>query len=227
MGKNGSKKGRTFWTVCSYCYYMYEYENKYEECRLLCQNCRKGFHAVAVAAPPEGFLVRGKDGKYHSGYGFFQLPYLGYSFLGDNKEVGQGNAGKKRDVVEISDDSDDDDERKKMHVKNETLPRNQESEVEVEGLNDGERRGVIKRVKSVPRSTKKMAGRGVKGEKVEKVNVESGKRVAGGYCVSDGGIRLGSGTESGENGVKDDKSEFIEEEEEEDDDIFLGLKDIC
>lgn len=191
---------------------MYEYEKKYEEGRLLCQNCRKGFHAVAVAAPPGGFLVRGKDCKYYSGYGFFHLHRLGYSFLGDDKEVGRGkNTGKKNDVVvEISDDSDDD-EWKKMNVKNETVPRNIKREVKAEGSNSGGARGVIKRVKSVPMNAKKMAGRGVKGKKVEKVNVESGN---GGDC--------GIGSD-GQNAVEDEELEFFDV----DDDIFVGLRDIC
>ncbi|XVF17347.1 hypothetical protein REPUB_Repub10bG0113100 [Reevesia pubescens] len=230
-GKNEPKKGPsetenekdTFWTVCPYCYFMYEYEKEYEECCLLCQNCRKGFHGLAVAAPPpEGLLVKGKDGEYYSGYGFFPLGYSGKSFLDDKKEVGGGDTGKKHEIVEISDDSDD--EKEEMHVKNDA------SEVKVEGLNNGEGRGVMKRVKSVPRNTKKIMGRGVKRSKVEEVRVvemneEFGNGVADSDCGigsgSDDGIRLGSG--GGQNDCYEDDLEFFEG----DDDIFVGLKDIC
>ena len=180
----GIEKG-TFWTVCPYCNYMYEYGKKYEECRLLCKNCRKGFHAMVVAAPPEGFLVRGKGRKYYSGYGFFQLGYSGNSLFGGKKDVGRGDTGKKH-VVEISDDSDD--EKKEMDVRNEA------GKVKV-GLNNGEKRGVMKRVKFVSRNIKKIEGRGVKGRKIEKVsvveiNVQFENGVAAGDYGSDDGIRL-------------------------------------
>ncbi|XP_021275055.1 uncharacterized protein LOC110409883 [Herrania umbratica] len=210
-----NEKGR-FWTVCPYCYYMYEYEKKYEECCLLCQNCRKGFHGVAVAAPTESLLVKGKDGGYYSGYGFFPLGCFGDSFLGGKKEVGGGDTGKKHEVVEISDDSDD--EKKNVDVKNEG------SKVKVEVLNSGEGRRVMTRVKSVPRNTKKIMGKGVKGKKVEKMsvlemNVESGNGVGDGDCGSGGGVSVGSGCQDG---CTENELEFFEG----DDDIFVGLKGI-
>ncbi|KAG6401164.1 hypothetical protein SASPL_138010 [Salvia splendens] len=44
----------TFWTVCPYCYYVYEYDKVFEDCCLKCQNqrCRRVLHAVPIAGPP-------------------------------------------------------------------------------------------------------------------------------------------------------------------------------
>ncbi|KAE9620095.1 putative DnaJ domain-containing protein [Lupinus albus] len=35
----------TFWTACPYCWNLFEYETKYEDCTLLCQSCGKTFTA--------------------------------------------------------------------------------------------------------------------------------------------------------------------------------------
>ncbi|KAL1540789.1 hypothetical protein AAHA92_25090 [Salvia divinorum] len=44
----------TFWTICPYCYYVYEYDKVFEDCCLKCQNqrCRRVLHAVPIAGPP-------------------------------------------------------------------------------------------------------------------------------------------------------------------------------
>ncbi|KAK6258802.1 hypothetical protein SCA6_013276 [Theobroma cacao] len=152
-----------------------------------------------------------KHGHSHRVNGRF-----GDSFLGDKKEVGGGDTGKKHKVVEISDDSDD--ETKYMDVKNKG------NKVKVEVLNTGEGRRVMTRVKSVPRNTKKMMGKGVKGKKVEKMsvlemNVEFGNGVGDGDCGSGsgGGVGVGSGCQDG---CIENELEFFEG----DDDIFVGLK---
>lgn len=216
-----TEKG-TFWTVCPYCYYMYEYEDKYEECCLLCQYCRRGFHGAPVAAAPERMLVKGEESYYCSGYGFFPLGYSGDDFLGDKKKFGERDTGKKHDVVEISDSSGDD-EDKVTDVKIEAVRMKTE-----EGLSNGEgRRGVMKRVKSVPSNSKKLMGRGVK-RMIQKVNVaqldvEFGNGVADIGSGSGGGTtRLGSGSDQN-GGCNEGDLEFFEG----DDDIFVGLKDIC
>lgn len=141
-GETGNVKG-SFWTACSYCYYKFEYEKKYEECSLRCRNCRKGFHAVAVAPPSESLLA-----KYSSGN----------SSMGDKKETRRRGKGKRHDVVEIS---DSDDEKKELGVKIEA------NKVKAEGFNNSEGSVVMKRLKSVARNTKKIAGRGIKIKKVE------------------------------------------------------------
>ncbi|MBA0769031.1 hypothetical protein Gotri_017799 [Gossypium trilobum] len=141
-GETGNVKG-TFWTACSYCYYKFEYEKKYEECRLRCRHCRKGFHAVAVAPPPAGLVAKCSSGN---------------SSMGDKKETRRRGKGKRHDVVEIS---DSDDEKKELGVKIEA------NKVKAEGFNNSEGSVVMKRLKSVARNTKKIAGRGIKIKKVE------------------------------------------------------------
>lgn len=115
---NGKK---SFWTVCPYCYYLYEYDGVYEECCFRCQNCRRPFHGVAVPPPPVGMVVEGKE-QYYCGVGCFPLRYDfesclggkkgesgdGESCLGEKKEDGEGLKKVTEDVVEISDDSDGD-----------------------------------------------------------------------------------------------------------------------
>lgn len=63
--KDTENGGGTFWTLCPYCFFMYEYDKIYEECVLRCQNekCRRAFTAVAVAeaaAPPPEVIENGK-----------------------------------------------------------------------------------------------------------------------------------------------------------------------
>ena len=63
-GKMEGQGGETFWTVCPYCYYVYEYPRVYEECCLRCQNqnCRRGFHAAEIPRPPPAAVV--SNGQY-------------------------------------------------------------------------------------------------------------------------------------------------------------------
>ncbi|KAE7999969.1 hypothetical protein FH972_004343 [Carpinus fangiana] len=67
-----SEDTETFWTLCPYCYYMYEYEKVYEECCLRCQNCQRAFHGVSIKSPPQSVLV-GEEKYYHCGWGCFPL----------------------------------------------------------------------------------------------------------------------------------------------------------
>ncbi|KAL2521816.1 uncharacterized protein Fot_25739 [Forsythia ovata] len=65
QGCNSGTDGGTFWTICPYCYYIYEYDIVFEDCCLRCQNvkCRRGFHAVAiVTAPPPPEVA--EEGQY-------------------------------------------------------------------------------------------------------------------------------------------------------------------
>lgn len=60
----------SFWTGCPYCYNMYEYPERYAECTLRCQNCKRAFHAVEVSTPPSA-----DDGKeaYFCSWAIFPL----------------------------------------------------------------------------------------------------------------------------------------------------------
>ncbi|XP_057807153.1 uncharacterized protein LOC131021850 isoform X2 [Salvia miltiorrhiza] len=51
--------GDTFWTMCPYCYHVYEYDRVFEDCCLRCANerCRRVLHAVAIAGPPPPDVV--------------------------------------------------------------------------------------------------------------------------------------------------------------------------
>ncbi|KAA8530764.1 hypothetical protein F0562_005468 [Nyssa sinensis] len=124
-GKCGSGD-ETFWTICPYCYYMYEYPRVYEDCCLRCQNqnCERGYHAVVIPEPPPIEVV--ENGKYWC-LGFFPLGFeggegKGFSswtpfapmFMGPSEvEVKEKNGvprGANVDdtdsFIEISDDSD-------------------------------------------------------------------------------------------------------------------------
>ncbi|XP_047342222.1 dnaJ homolog subfamily C member 5-like [Impatiens glandulifera] len=53
---------KTFWTVCPYCYNLYEYPNIYLDCCFKCQKCEKAFHGVVISPLPP--IVPGKDAYY-------------------------------------------------------------------------------------------------------------------------------------------------------------------
>lgn len=112
----GSRDNETFWTVCAYCFCMYEYEKVYEECCLRCQNCRKPFHGVAIKAPSPEIMVPGKE-QYYFCYGVFSMKYNTGPAEEDMKvnekkdgETSNGFlGGSGPNVVVISDDDEDDD----------------------------------------------------------------------------------------------------------------------
>lgn len=203
--KEKNDKNGTFWTVCPYCYYMYEYEKAFEEFCLRCQNCRRAFHGVAVVEPNKNMLVEGRD-EYYSGLGYFVLKY---SLKRSKKKKESGDEGKTYnvgEVVEISDDSDEDDGggvnvKSGNGAKEDVLKGNVKGVMQESGntevINEEKRVVARKNVKSVPRNSKKVMGRGMKIRKI------------------DGGSVRGSGT--GETDL-----EFIEK----DGDVYVGVKSI-
>lgn len=77
LGENGDnhdnvsmEEPSNFWTVCAYCYSMYEYSGIYADCTLRCQNCKKAFHAVRTEAPPA--VADGED-AYICCWGYFPI----------------------------------------------------------------------------------------------------------------------------------------------------------
>nr|AFK45312.1 unknown [Medicago truncatula] len=54
----------SFWTMCPYCWYLHEYERKYEDCSLRCANCKRTFHGTAVNPPDSESMVEGKEQYY-------------------------------------------------------------------------------------------------------------------------------------------------------------------
>ncbi|XP_058088559.1 uncharacterized protein LOC131235398 [Magnolia sinica] len=63
-----------FWTSCPYCCNLYEYAKEYENCRLRCQKCQRGFHAEPIPKLPP--IVPGME-AYYCSWGFFPLGIWG------------------------------------------------------------------------------------------------------------------------------------------------------
>ncbi|PON79321.1 Terminal organelle assembly protein [Trema orientale] len=80
-----SARLRSFWTVCPYCYVLYEYPRVYEDCCLKCQKCQRAFHAALVTSLPP--MVPGRE-AYYCCWAFFPL-----GFAMGNLENGGGKAG--------------------------------------------------------------------------------------------------------------------------------------
>lgn len=108
----------TFWTMCPYCYCMFEYCKVYEECCLRCQNCEKAFHGVAINAPKPETLVPGKD-QYYLCYGVFRMRYEVPEKRNPKANEGKRNGENDRNsygscsntvFVDISDDDDVEDD---------------------------------------------------------------------------------------------------------------------
>lgn len=82
----------SFWTVCPYCFWLFQYGKVYEECCLRCQNCSRTFHGVAIGDPPADTVVPGKD-QYIVGHGIFPLGYRAKEKAGDTDAEGINNGG--------------------------------------------------------------------------------------------------------------------------------------
>ncbi|XP_062164862.1 uncharacterized protein LOC133871422 [Alnus glutinosa] len=75
----------SFWTMCPYCYNLYEYPRVYEGCCLRCQNCRRGFHAVLIPSlPPQ---VSGQE-AYYCCWGVFPMGFA----IGNSDNVAKSAA---------------------------------------------------------------------------------------------------------------------------------------
>ena len=100
---NGSDLNVTFWTMCPYCWVLYEYEKKYEECSLRCQNCRKAFHGARVDPPAPEMVVQGEE-KYYC-YNV-QLPVrYPVEMYGQQQKRNQGEQSKNEKFpIHVSDD---------------------------------------------------------------------------------------------------------------------------
>ncbi|OIW10610.1 hypothetical protein TanjilG_15982 [Lupinus angustifolius] len=94
----------TFWTACPYCWNLFEYETKYEDCPLLCQSCGKAFHGVPVTAPVKG-------GDHNKEYYWCQASVpLRYRQKEDNNNMSEKITHfDETKFVYISDDDDDND----------------------------------------------------------------------------------------------------------------------
>ncbi|VFQ98511.1 unnamed protein product [Cuscuta campestris] len=71
---SGARSQRsTFWSVCPYCYNLYEYERRYAGCCLRCENCEKAFTAAEIRQMPP--RVPGKN-AYYCCWGFFPMGFV-------------------------------------------------------------------------------------------------------------------------------------------------------
>ncbi|OEL32978.1 hypothetical protein BAE44_0006004 [Dichanthelium oligosanthes] len=72
--QTGAAPSSTFWTVCSACCHIHQYDRQYETIKLLCPSCRQPFVAEAMADPPP--IVPGTD-MYYCTWGFFPVGFPG------------------------------------------------------------------------------------------------------------------------------------------------------
>nr|XP_043639425.1 uncharacterized protein LOC122610505 [Erigeron canadensis] len=73
------------WTVCPYCYNLYEYPKVYDGCCLRCMNCEKAFQVVVIPPDSLPLAVPGKE-EYYCCWGNFPM-----GFATANSEMGKGN----------------------------------------------------------------------------------------------------------------------------------------
>ncbi|KAG4921432.1 hypothetical protein AAZX31_18G134300 [Glycine max] len=87
-----SARTASFWTMCPYCWYLHEYERKYEDCTLRCSNCQRTFHGAAVPPPPLEAVVAGKE-EYYCYHMSLPVRYP----VGERCRFGgEGNGARKR-----------------------------------------------------------------------------------------------------------------------------------
>ncbi|RCV12030.1 hypothetical protein SETIT_2G235300v2 [Setaria italica] len=71
---SGAAPSSTFWTVCSACCHIHQYDHQYETRKLRCRSCCQTFVAEAMAEPPP--IVPGTD-MYYCTWGFFPVGFPG------------------------------------------------------------------------------------------------------------------------------------------------------
>lgn len=149
----GGYAGETFWTVCPFCYAMFEYKKVFEDCCLRCQVCRKAFHGVAIKAPSPEIMVKGKD-QYYFTYGYFPMEY--------KEDPEKNNEDPKKDegitVVEISDDDEEEEVEKNLSGEAKFWS---EGKSTVKRMKAPARRMKGMKSKMVARSSKKIMGNGM------------------------------------------------------------------
>ncbi|KAH6796878.1 hypothetical protein C2S52_021432 [Perilla frutescens var. hirtella] len=168
-GRTSGSGGGTFWTMCPYCYYVYEYDKVFEDCCLRCANekCKRVLHAVAIggAPPPDvvekgqyccpGFMpfaVRGTNGE---GIGEnLWFPFAPAHYLGKGLDLNCASYGDSSVVLDGGTDvgkgfQDHGNGKTKIEAEDGKRPENA-----------GEVR--MKRKKSVPWTSKKLMGRGIR-----------------------------------------------------------------
>ncbi|KAF3640295.1 putative protein MIZU-KUSSEI 1-like [Capsicum annuum] len=145
----------TFWTMCPYCYNVYEFLKDYEDCSLRCQNekCRRVLHALPIVGPPPPPEVA-ENGEYYC---------FGFSVLGtEGKSLWSPFVmNKKNDdtCIEISNDEVEDrngTKEESLGVEDELIDANGDEK------NEGCTSFETKRIKMMAKSVNKVLGKGNK-----------------------------------------------------------------
>ncbi|CDP01554.1 unnamed protein product [Coffea canephora] len=240
--KNSGNGGGTFWTLCPYCYFMYEYEKMYVDCVLRCQNskCRRAFTAVAVAAsaapPPE--LV--EEGKYTC-YGFSPLgpnngsggdsgEERGKSWWAPFVSMGQypGPVRANEEKVDVRTNVDSKSEKSNGFIEisdDETAGR---EKIERGGQGNGVNNGkvVMKRKKMAAIGKKKLMGKGIRVVGNHSLSAEGGEGIGFKAGGNEANANTSPGNEANAN-TSGGVTEGCNEEELEfcagDDDIFVAV----
>ncbi|CAM8985760.1 unnamed protein product [Rhodiola kirilowii] len=223
--KGVEKETKGFWTMCPYCYWMYEYEMVYLNCCLRCQNCRRGFHAVMIQLPPQG--LGGEIFKKHLALiGFMPFGVVDIDMKAAKKDEGCKN-GTGVDCVEISDDDVEiDDELKRKESGNSAGVSEFKPGGGVAGTAPGSGsvamsngRGRGGRRKTVASNTKKVMGRGIPRSMlgqfpgwVDRKTADAGE----GSSAGGGNVATSSGAAAG-------SVDFMDED---DDDLMVCLEDL-
>nr|GEW07468.1 hypothetical protein [Tanacetum cinerariifolium] len=64
------------WTLCPYCYNLYEYPKVYEGCCLRCVNCERAFQVVVIPAESMPEIVPGKEAYYFRQWLCFPIGFV-------------------------------------------------------------------------------------------------------------------------------------------------------
>ncbi|KAL8127514.1 hypothetical protein AgCh_014431 [Apium graveolens] len=238
----------SFWTICPYCYVMYEYVRVYQDCCLRCQNvkCGRGFHGFEVEAPPldvvengvykcMGFFPLGFDGGKSGGKWNPFSPLVGVKKEDNGEDNGDGSGGGNAnagDCIDISDESDgleDGDGDGNGGGGKDGDGDDRVGKRREVGGDDGFGGSVMKRrKKSVPINAKKLMGKGPRARRMENVgqegldlNARAGEDNAGGNSNGNEVPGVG-GVEMGNGADFDAGVELLAG----DDDIFKGVVDI-
>ncbi|XP_010526671.1 PREDICTED: uncharacterized protein LOC104804176 [Tarenaya hassleriana] len=99
-GRPEKEKDETFWTMCPYCFFLYEYAKIYKELTLRCQSCRRAFHGMELGPLPASLTADGVE-SYTCQMGAFPIRYPSHGFFG-------ASAGGTNSVVDVSDESESD-----------------------------------------------------------------------------------------------------------------------
>ncbi|XP_057956468.1 uncharacterized protein LOC131149734 [Malania oleifera] len=190
---DGGLGGGTFWTVCPYCYYVYEYDRFYEGCCLKCQACMRAFHGVAIAAPPP--TIPGKD-EYCCCSAYFPMGFITPEGSGGGMGI---QAGWPFSPM-FSSRQAEEKEKDSLNVNSENVETGEGKKwTENMGMHEHERRGERGKMPYFARpsarnnqtaasNTKKIMGKGVKKHETGRLNLNAG-------------VETESETEDGEPGI--------------------------